>query len=54
MQYYSRRYGQLPQATVNLIIVNAIMFLATLINQDFMIRTFAMFPRNRRCSAGGR
>jgi Uncharacterized membrane protein (homolog of Drosophila rhomboid) len=44
MQYYSRRYGQLPQATVNLIIVNAIMFLATLINQDFMIRTFAMFP----------
>ena len=44
MQYYSRRYGQLPQATINLIIVNAIMFLATLINQDFMIRTFAMFP----------
>lgn len=44
MQYYSRRYGQLPPATINLIIVNAILFLATLINQDFMIRTFAMFP----------
>ena len=44
MQYYSRRYGQLPPATINIIIVNAILFLATLINQDFMIRTFAMFP----------
>ena len=44
MQYYSRRYGQLPPATINIIIVNAILFLATLVNQDFMIRTFAMFP----------
>lgn len=44
MQYYPRRYGQLPPATINIIIVNAILFLATLVNQDFMIRTFAMFP----------
>ena len=33
----------IPPVTRNLLIVNVIMFIATLVNEDFMIRTFAMF-----------
>lgn len=43
---YSSRGGFLstiPSVTKNIIIINLIMFLATLVNEDFMIRTFAMF-----------
>lgn len=43
---YSNRGGFLstiPSVTKNIIIINLIMFLATLVNEDFMIRTFAMF-----------
>lgn len=43
---YSNRGGFLstiPSVTKNIIIINVIMFLATLVNEDFMIRTFAMF-----------
>ncbi len=42
-QYYSRRYGELPPATINIIIINVILFIATLINENFMIGTFALF-----------
>lgn len=38
----------IPPATRNIILINIIMFIATLINQDFMVRTFAMFyPASR-------
>ena len=48
-QYYG--YGnnsgsflsQIPPVTRNIILINLIMFIATLINQDFMVGTFAMF-----------
>ena len=50
MAYYEydngRRGGflaSLPTVTKNLILVNVIIFIATLINEDFMIRTFALF-----------
>ena len=33
----------IPVVTRNLLYLNVIMFVATLINEDFMIRTFAMF-----------
>ena len=33
----------IPKATKNLIIINIIMFVATLINEDFMVSTFALF-----------
>lgn len=33
----------IPVVTRNLLIVNVIMFLATLVNEEFMVRTFAMF-----------
>ena len=34
---------RIPPVTRSLLIINVIMFVATLINEDFMIRTFAMF-----------
>ena len=34
---------RIPPVTRSLLIINVIMFAATLINEDFMIRTFAMF-----------
>lgn len=36
-------FNNIPKVTKNLILVNLIMFLATLINQEFMTRTFALF-----------
>ena len=47
--YYSGGSGRggflssLPPVTKNLIIINVIIFLASLINEDFMISTFALF-----------
>ena len=35
--------GRIPPVTRSLLIINVIMFVATLVNEDFMIRTFAMF-----------
>lgn len=50
MAYYDYGSGRggnflsfIPPVTRNLLIINVIMFIATLINEDFMIRTFAMF-----------
>ena len=34
---------RIPPVTRSLLIINVIMFVATLVNEDFMIRTFAMF-----------
>lgn len=39
----SRFLENIPVVTRNLLYLNVIMFVATLINEDFMIRTFAMF-----------
>ena len=36
-------FASLPPVTKNLIIINVIIFLATLINENFMIGTFALF-----------
>ena len=41
--YSSNFLERIPPFTRSLLIVNVIMFVATLINEDFMIRTFAMF-----------
>lgn len=42
-----RLFGNIPEVTRNLFIVNALMFIATLINQNFMVGTFAVFyPRS--------
>ena len=38
-----RLFGNIPEVTRNLFIVNALMFIATLINQNFMVGTFAVF-----------
>ena len=39
MQYYNR----FPPATKNLILINILVFVATLVNEDFMLRNFALF-----------
>lgn len=38
-----RLFGNIPEVTRNLFLVNALMFIATLINQNFMVGTFAVF-----------
>ena len=38
-----RLFGNLPEVTRNLFLVNVLMFIATLINQNFMVGTFAVF-----------
>ena len=46
MNYQHNSYGALsniPPATKNIILVNVVIFLATLLREDFMIRQFAMF-----------
>ena len=49
MEYYDNGSGRrgifsmLPPVTTHLIIINVIMFVATLINENFMIGTFSMF-----------
>lgn len=43
MAQFDRLFGNIPAATRNLFLINAIMFIATCINQNFMVGTFAMF-----------
>ena len=43
MAYYSQRFGRIPPVTMNVIIINVIIFIATLINENFMVGTFALF-----------
>ncbi len=48
MSYYyqeSQRgpFSNVPKVTKNLIIINVLVFVATLFNEDFMIRTFGLF-----------
>ena len=43
MAFPSNFLERIPTVTRSLLIINVIMFVATLINEDFMIRTFAMF-----------
>ena len=38
-----RLFGNLPEVTRNLFLVNVLMFIATMINQNFMVGTFAVF-----------
>lgn len=42
-QYSNRLFGTIPEVTKNLFLVNVVMFIATQINQNFMISTFAVF-----------
>lgn len=45
---YFQQRQQLPPATKNLIIINALIFVATMLNEDFMISTFGLFyPTSR-------
>ncbi len=42
--YYGRSpFSNIPQATLNILIINVIFFVATLINERFMVSTFSMF-----------
>lgn len=51
MSYYYDNYGggrggflaSIPPATKNIVAINILLFIATLINQQFMVETFAMF-----------
>ena len=43
MAYPSNFFERIPPVTRSLLIINVIMFVATLINEDFMVGTFAMF-----------
>jgi membrane associated rhomboid family serine protease len=46
--YYEQSRPQIPPVTLNIIILNALVFFATLINEDFMIGTFGLFyPTSR-------
>ena len=42
-QYSDRIFGNIPEVTRNLFLINVIMFIATRINANFMIGTFAVF-----------
>lgn len=45
---YFQQRQQMPPATKNLIIINALIFVATMLNEDFMISTFGLFyPTSR-------
>ena len=43
MAYNNNFWQNIPPVTRNLLLVNVIMFVATLINEEFMVGTFAMF-----------
>ena len=43
MAFQSNFLERIPPVTRSLLVVNVIMFVATLINENFMIGTFAMF-----------
>ena len=42
-QGYGNFWNSLPSVTKNIILINILMFLATLANQNFMVGTFALF-----------
>ena len=44
MAFQSNFLDRIPPVTRTLLIINVIMFVATLVNENFMIGTFAMFP----------
>ena len=41
--YYERQRSNIPPVTLNILIINIIFFVATLINEDFMVGTFGLF-----------
>lgn len=41
-------FASTPKVTRNIIIINVVVFIATLINEEFMMRTFALFPPTSR------
>ena len=41
--FLGRLFGNIPAGTKNIFIVNVLMFIATLINQEFMVKTFSVF-----------
>ena len=43
MAFQSNFLERIPPVTRSLLIINVIMFVATLVNEDFMVGTFAMF-----------
>ena len=46
MEYYSDRRGflsNIPPVTKNIIIINVLVMIMTALNEDFMVKTFAMF-----------
>ena len=43
MAFQSNFLERIPPVTRNILIINVVMFVATLINENFMVRTFAMF-----------
>ena len=51
MSYYGNNYGggfggfisSLPPVTKNIVAINVLVFIATLVNQQFMVANFAMF-----------
>ena len=40
--------NNIPRVTKNLIIINVIIFLATMVNKEFMISNFALFLSQNR------
>mgnify|MGYP002623076994 CR=1 FL=1 len=42
LEFKENRFG-IPPVTFNIIVINVIVFIATLVNENFMIGTFAMF-----------
>lgn len=41
-------FSNTPKVTKNLIIINVVIFIATLLNENFMMRTFALYPISSR------
>ena len=41
--FMTRLFGNIPEVTRNLFLINVLMFIATLINENFMVSTFAVF-----------
>ena len=45
--FFQRLFGNMPVVTRNIFMINVLMFLATLINQSFMIETFSVsYPKS--------
>lgn len=41
--FLERLFGNMPTVTRNLFLINVLMYIATLVNQNFMVETFAVF-----------